>query len=295
VQEDISYGEYKQIQGSKLSPMCITSHSAAMDIATDPQAQYTKQLEWKLLSMNPKDSSTPIEGILIKSKKDNNAPLIVMPHGGPHAVSATTYSPSVASLASQGYSILLPNYRGSIGFGQDGVEALPGNCGTMDVADCVALTTLVISLGLADGNRVGVCGGSHGGFLGAHLIGQHPKLFKVAALRNPVTNIAAMTTATDIVDWCWTEAGYGGYDPSKFAPPTSEVLSRMMEMSPARYASEVKAPLLMCLGKSDKRVPFSQGVEFYHAVKSNGTACKMLMYKDDVHAIDKVKSVSKSE
>ena len=55
------------------------------------------------------------------------------------------------------------------------------------------------------GNRVAVVGGSHGGFLSAHLIGQHPDLFKVACMRNPVTDIPGMLSSTDILDWCYVE------------------------------------------------------------------------------------------
>ena len=58
---------------------------------------------------------------------------------------------------------------------------------------------------LLTGNRVAVVGGSHGGFLSAHLIGQHPDLFKVACMRNPVTDIPGMLSTTDILDWCYVE------------------------------------------------------------------------------------------
>lgn len=74
-----------------------------------------------------------------------------------------------------------------------------------------------------DKMRVGIVGGSHGGFLGAHAVAQHPDLFRVAALRNPVTNIASMTTSTDIPDWCWGESlGLQSYDYSTFTAPSGE-------------------------------------------------------------------------
>jgi len=62
--------------------------------------------------------------------------------------------------------------------------------------------------GFADGNRASVCGGSHGGFLSGHLMGQYPQRFKCAGLRNPVLNIALMVGVTDIPDWCFIET-YG--------------------------------------------------------------------------------------
>ena len=104
------------------------------------------------------------------------------------------------------------NYRGSLGFGQAPLEGLCGKCGTQDVQDTVAAldhfiaanvrfslsahairTRLLMACwqpGVADENRLGVTGGSHGGFLTAHLVGQYPERFKTGVLRNPVINIS---------------------------------------------------------------------------------------------------------
>lgn len=79
------------------------------------------------------------------------------------------------------------NYRGSLGFGDADLNSLPGNIGTQDVADVVLATHTALALTtsssekrpLFDASRVAVVGGSHGGFLAAHLIGQHPDIFKV--------------------------------------------------------------------------------------------------------------------
>ena len=74
------------------------------------------------------------------------------------------------------------------GFGTTALESLPGRIGTQDVEDVVAATKAALDLEpeALDPSKVGVVGGSHGGFLGAHLTAQHPEIFKVAALRNPV-------------------------------------------------------------------------------------------------------------
>lgn len=77
------------------------------------------------------------------------------------------------------------------GFGTTALESLPGRIGTQDVADVVAATKAALALEpkALDPSRVGVVGGSHGGFLGAHLTSQHPEIFKVTALRNPVSTM----------------------------------------------------------------------------------------------------------
>lgn len=81
-----------------------------------------------------------------------------------------------------------------VGFGTTALESLPGRIGTQDVADVVAATKAALALEpeALDPSKVGVVGGSHGGFLGAHLTAQHPEIFKVAALRNPVSSVPKM-------------------------------------------------------------------------------------------------------
>lgn len=175
------------------------------------------------------------------SEPSVSLPLVVLPHGGPHSTFHTAFVLPYAFLASLGYACLMVNYRGSVGFTEASTAALPGKCGDLDVTDTFAAAVTALHLGgwapaaeaLAaahdgsgadalppwlkaipqlpvklDGSRVSVSGGSHGGFLTAHLIGQPATadLFRAAILRNPVINIASMLTATDIPDWCFTEA-----------------------------------------------------------------------------------------
>ena len=146
------------------------------------------------------DFDLPIQSVLLmpKAPEEGKPPLIVVPHGGPHSVSGTNYLHSYAFLCGHGgYAVLMVNYRGSTGFGQGGIQALPRRIGTLDVHDVVYVTKQVRDSGLIDPERIGICGGSHGGFVTAHCTSRYPDLFKVAAVRNPVVNIPSMTTATD--------------------------------------------------------------------------------------------------
>jgi acylaminoacyl-peptidase len=142
----------------------------------------------------------PIQSLLLLPDGPNSSkpPLIVVPHGGPHSSSCSSYIPSYAFLCGYGgYAILMVNYRGSTGFGQGCIEALPTRIGHLDVEDVVSVTKQVRDSGLVDTERIGICGGSHGGFLTGHCTAQYPNLFKAAAMRNPVCNIPSMTSATD--------------------------------------------------------------------------------------------------
>lgn len=81
--------------------------------------------------------------------------------------------------------------------------------------------------------------------------------------------------------------GGASYDFGTFQPPTAEQLARMWAASPVAGIDRVRAPTLIALGKRDRRVPFSQGWEYHHALKARGVPTKLLIYEQDVHAIDR--------
>eukprot|EP00850_Spirogloea_muscicola_P008522 SM000045S16267 [mRNA] locus=s45:548541:549966:- [translate_table: standard] len=141
--------------------------------------------------------SLPFEAILIRGQPEP-APLLVVPHGGPHGVTTTSFVMSYLFLVSVGYHVVHVNYRGSTGFGEEALQSLPDHVGKQDVAD--VLSALARVKEHVKGDRVAVVGGSHGGFLAAHQISQAPRSFKTAFLRNPVCNLASMMGVTDIAD-----------------------------------------------------------------------------------------------
>ncbi|CAI5472870.1 unnamed protein product [Closterium sp. Yama58-4] len=217
-------------------------------------------------------------------------PLLVVPHGGPHSVSTTNFVMSYAYLCALGYAVLHVNYRGSLGFGEEALQSLPKHIGRQDVADVVEAIDRVVELGYVDAARMAVIGGSHGGFLAAHLIGQEPDRFRTAVLRNPVTNIASMVGTTDIPDWCFVEA-FGQPGMAAFSDsPTAAELQTFLKASPITYASKVKVPTLFVLGGKDLRVPSSNGLQLVHALRAQGLEARVLMMPEDVHAIDKPQS-----
>ena len=244
-----------------------------------------------------------IQSILLlpttKTKHDESSnemlpPLIVIPHGGPHSASITNFVVSYAYLCGYGrYAILLVNYRGSTGFGQASIRSLPTNIGSQDVQDVIDATNDICKSGLVDANRIGICGGSHGGFLTAHLTGQYPTMFKAAVMRNPVVNLPSMVTSTDIPDWCYVEA-CGSYNFDTYRPPNLEEIQTFYKVSPIQYIQKVQTPTLIALGLKDLRVPPSQGMEWYYSLRgrllSPPPPTKLLLYENDDHAIDGVAS-----
>ncbi|NWW02607.1 ACPH enzyme, partial [Oreocharis arfaki] len=260
---------------------------------------------------HPQYRGLDFDAILMRPSEGPTAqkpPLVVMPHGGPHSVFSAGWMLYPAVLCRMGFAVLLVNYRGSVGFGQDSVASLPGNVGTQDVRDVQLCVERVLQEETLDASRVALVGGSHGGFLACHLIGQFPDTYHACVVRNPVVNIASMVTATDIPDWwvllppasqalchpshthapnslacrCLTEIGLS----YKFdALPDPAQWTEMLHMSPIRYVDQVRAPVLLMLGEDDRRAPPKQGLEYYRALKARGVPTRLLWYPGNNHAL----------
>ena len=260
----------------------------------DDVAAVLAQLETNIVQLTPTigPTDTPFEAIIVK-RKDLQGPLptVVSPHGGPHSAYPAQYFMATSFLAACGYTVVLVNYRGSTGFGEASIQSLPGHIGTNDVADCMEALAAAVAAGVADPDRIAAVGGSHGGFLSSHLIGQHPEAFKACVLRNPVCNIAQMIYLTDIPDWCYIEA-WGSEKGRERAGsnPTPEDLQRFAHVSPVRWASQVTAPILMMVGACDRRVPQDDGKRYLDAVRKesgNGVETRLIVFPQDTHGLDK--------
>ncbi|XP_044497899.1 acylamino-acid-releasing enzyme-like [Mangifera indica] len=235
----------------------------------------------------------PFEAIFVSSKfKRDSAcdPLIAVLHGGPHSVSLSSFSKTQAFLASIGFSLLIVNYRGSLGFGEEALQSLPGKAGSQDVNDVLTAIDHVIDMGLASSSKITVLGNSHGGFLTSHLIGQAPDKFVAAAVMNPVCNLALMVGTTDIPDWCYV-VSYGSKGKYSFTEsPSAEHLTLFYSKSPISHISKVKTPTLFLLGAQDLRVPVSVGLQYARALKEKGIETKVIMFPKDVHALERPQS-----
>ena len=177
-----------------------------------------------------------------------------------------------------GYGILFVNYRGSLGFGEDNVRSLLGRVGDQDVRDCHEATLAALdNLPQLARDKVVLMGGSHGGFLVTHLAGQFPDLYKVAVAINPCTNLASLVGVSDIPEWSFNEAGLT----YNYLHPTPEELASMWDKSPIKHIENIKAPILLLIGKNDLRVAPSQGYEFYHSLMALGKTAEMNVYEDN--------------
>eukprot|EP01132_Coremiostelium_polycephalum_P007941 gene7941-9769_t len=226
-----------------------------------------------------------------KVPNEKKAPMLLFLHGGPHSCTTTDFLISNAYLCHLGYNIILVNYRGSNGFGKDFVECLPGRIGDIDVFDCLKSIDFVLELDPygVDPNRIGVLGGSHGGFLSAHLSAYSQ--IKTAVMRNPVVDIASLVGCTDIPDWSYFESGVQAPPPTinhgdYYSLPSVENLIKMRNCSPIAQIDKIKIPTLLLIGSVDLRCPPQQGLMYYRSLKEKGVYCKCLMYQNGGHSLD---------
>ncbi|KFV73802.1 Acylamino-acid-releasing enzyme, partial [Dryobates pubescens] len=201
---------------------------------------------WKTLQIQPPQSrqSPTMHGTqafeaLLLSPTDSMVPhpLIVCPHGGPHAVFDARWRPSMAALCCLGFAVLLVNYRGSLGFGQASISSLLSRVGEQDVADTQLAVDQALSTEPLDPHRLALLAGSHGAFIALHLLANEPERYQACALRSPVSNLPALLGTSDIPDWRYTSLGL----PYSFERvPSAEDVATMLLRSPIARAARVR-------------------------------------------------------
>ena len=216
-------------------------------------------------------------------------PLIVSPHGGPHSTFKNDFNRNACLFCKLGYAVLLVNYRGSTGFTEDSLKSLPGHIGTQDVHDVQNIVKTFVSLKgiLIDKENIFVNGGSHGGFIGVHLICKFPSFYRAACFRNPVIELTSKSVTTDIPDFSYFESGLCY---TEDAALSNEAATIMLSKSPILLVANITSPVLLCIGGKDARVPPSQGKYFYRLLKANKKMVKMLYYPNDSHPLSIVET-----
>lgn len=201
-------------------------------------------------------------------------PTILYIHGGPHSAFGHIFHFDTQLLCGAGYAVLLINHRASTGYGDEFSTAIKGAWGTLDYTDLMAGVDEAIQRGIADANRLGVCGLSGGGNLSCWIVGQTNR-FKAAIPENPVTNWVSFYGVSDI--GVWFSVGELGGHPHEIP----EVYARC---SPITYAHRCKTPTLLVQGEHDWRCPPEQSEQFYTVLKANGCTVEMLRLPNAAHA-----------
>ncbi|GAC1386105.1 MAG: S9 family peptidase [Herpetosiphon sp.] len=216
----------------------------------------------------------PLEGWILKPTVGHAPyPTILYIHGGPHSGFGHTFSFDFQMLAGAGYAVLFCNQRGSTGYGDSFSTAIIGDWGNHDYTDLMAGVDSAIERGIADGERLGVCGLSGGGNLSCWIVGQTNR-FRAAVPENPVTNWVSFYGVSDIGPWFAT---------SEMGGKPHEIPDVYRRCSPISYAHNCKTPTLLVQGEADYRCPAEQSEQFYVVLKDNGCPVEMLRLPNSSH------------
>lgn len=200
-------------------------------------------------------------------------PLILQIHGGPQALYGESFYHEFQLLAGRGYVVLYTNPRGSDGYGQGFVSALRGDWGGVDHRDVMAGVDWLIGQGFIDESRMGVTGGSYGGYLTNWIIGQTDR-FKAA--------VSGRSTSDRYSHYGHSDIGSFTGDWS-FGGPPWENGDFYRERSPLTYVANVRTPLLLEHQENDHRCPVPQAEEFYVALKKLGRDVELIRFPDESH------------
>jgi len=205
-----------------------------------------------------------------------NLPMVIYPHGGPHARDSWGFDEIVQFMASRGYAVLQVNFRGSTGYGQAWYEAGLRKWGTVMVDDVNAATRWAIAQGIADPKRVCIVGWSFGGY--AALMGaiREPDLYRCVASIAGVTDLRALT---------WEIKGYyGGAQEAKYVLGSDS--DELAAGSPLKASQQIKAPVLLVHGKLDLQVSDEQSARMYRALGARKQR-ELVLIDDGDHSLSR--------
>lgn len=207
----------------------------------------------------------------------SKVPALVWVHGGPGGQSRTGYSANIQFLVNQGYAVLAVNNRGSSGYGKTFFHADDRNHGENDLQDCVYGRKHLETLDWVDGKKVGIIGGSYGGFMVCAALTLAPDAFDVGVNIFGVTNW--IRTLTSIPPW-WADFKESLY--AEMGDPEKDK-ERLTRISPLFQAKNIKKPFLVIQGANDPRVLQVESDEIVEAAKKNGVPVEYVVFPDEGH------------
>lgn len=211
-------------------------------------------------------------------KRDGSHPAVVLPHGGPTGQTVDTFSAQAAALASRGFLCIAPNVRGSTGYGTDFQKANYQDLGGGDLQDEVYATRFLVETGYVNSRKIGIFGGSYGGFMTLMAIGKTPDVW------------AAGVDLFGIIDW---------YSMLQHEDPLLQEYEKSLlgdlvkdravyeAASPIKYIRNATAPLLVLQGENDIRVPKEESEQVVSILKQAGKTVEAHYYPMEGHGFAK--------
>ena len=223
-----------------------------------------------------------LDGILIRppGAGDGPWPTVVLPHGGPYGRSGRELHIRPGDwgqwLAACGYAVLMPNYRGGMGHGQAFAASVRGDMGGAEWRDVLTAVDAAVERGIADPARLGIGGWSQGGFLTAWAVTQTDR-FRAGVVGAGVTDWSMLCLTSDVPSFETALAG---------GPPWRTTTRRHADArSPLLHSERITTPLLILQGQQDVRVPPTQGIALYRALRGRDAPVELVTYPREPHDV----------
>ncbi len=219
----------------------------------------------------------PVHGWLVHPDPDRHPgpwPVLLAIHGGPHAQYGYTLFDEAQVYAGAGYAVVLGNPRGAAGYGEDHARAIKHRMGSVDADDLLALLDAALATDGVDATRVGVMGGSYGGFMTTWLAGHVGDRFKGAIIERAVTAWDSFLGSSDIGFTFGPQ--YVGTDPAAIAA-----------QSPLTYADKIDLPVLIIHSEQDWRCPVEQAQRLFVALKMRGVPAELVLFPGEGHELSR--------
>ncbi|MGB0047141.1 MAG: S9 family peptidase [Terriglobales bacterium] len=211
-------------------------------------------------------------------KRDGSNPALVLPHGGPTGQMVDYWNTRVAALTSRGYICIAPNPRGSTGYGLDFQKANFQDLGGGDLKDEIAGVEFLKATGYVDPRKIGITGGSYGGFMTLMAIGKTPDIWAAAVEEYGIINWLSMLKSSDPELDEYLKALLGNPEKNRKV---------YEEDSPITYIRSEKAPLLVLQGDNDPRVPKEEAQQVVDILKKEGRVVDVHYYPNEGHGFVK--------
>jgi dipeptidyl aminopeptidase/acylaminoacyl peptidase len=204
--------------------------------------------------------------------------LVLEVHGGPEAMYSWSFFHEFQLLAARGYGVLFTNPRGSKGYGEAFTARIFADWGNQDYLDCMAAVDAATSLGWVDARRLGVTGGSYGGFMTAWLVG-HTDRFAAAVATRGCYNFSSFYGTSDI------GPTFGDYI---LGGPVYERSELYHERSPLTYAPRMRTPLLLIHNEGDLRCPMEQAEQLFVRLRRIGKVdTELIRFPEESHGLSR--------
>lgn len=259
------------------------ARSARLTHALNPKMQEADLVGTEVVRY-PSFDGLKIPSILYKPRNaaaTHQVPALVWVHGGPGGQSRRGYSATIQHLVNHGYAVLAANNRGSSGYGKTFFHLDDRKHGDVDLKDIVAGKQYLAGLDWVDGERIGIIGGSYGGYMVGAALALAPDTFDVGIDIFGVMNW--VRTLTSIPPW-WASFKESLYD--EMGDPATDG-ERHRAISPLFHTRNIRAPLLVVQGANDPRVLKVESDEIVEAVRQNGVPVEYKVFPDEGHGFTK--------